>query len=150
MVTLFASLIGFFGSIVPDIFKMINDKRDKMHELEVMDRQIKMYEQGVATRLEEIQTSADVAEAKILHQSYKSGIFFVDLFNSSVRPVLAYSFFVLYAVVKYMQFIFISNVSELKLLFDVLWSVEDQAIFSGIIGFYFGQRLMSRRLNQGR
>jgi len=31
----------------------------------------------------------------------------------------------------------------------LLWTAEDQAIFAGIISFYFGQRAMSK-LRQGR
>jgi len=27
---------------------------------------------------------------------------------------------------------------------EMLWSLEDQAIFAGIISFYFGQRAMSK------
>lgn len=150
MVTLFASLIGFFGSIIPDILKMFNDRRDKKHELEIMDRQIKMYEQGLVSRLEEIQSNADVAEAKIMQQNYKSGIFLIDMFNSSVRPVLAYSFFILYAFVKYIQYLVIADIGDLKVFVEVLWSLEDQAIFSGIISFYFGQRAMLRRFSQGK
>lgn len=92
MVTLFASVIGFFGSIVPDIFKLLNDRRDKQHELEIMDRQIQLQEKGISNHLEEVQLNADVAETKILHETYRSGIAVVDLINASVRPILAYAF----------------------------------------------------------
>jgi len=56
--------------------------------------------------------------------------------NGTVRPVIAYSFFALYASVKAIQFS--ANLPWL------LWTAEDQAIFAGIISFYFGQRAMSK------
>jgi hypothetical protein len=49
-----------------------------------------------------------------------------------------------------MQFIFISHTNELKIFLDFLWSGDDQAIFSGIISFYFGQRAMLKRMTQGK
>ncbi len=52
------------------------------------------------------------------------------------RPVIAYSFFILYALVKVMQFS-----ADMPWL---LWTAEDQAIFAGIISFYFGQRAMAK------
>jgi hypothetical protein len=69
------------------------------------------------------------------------GIRWVDALNGTVRPVIAYSFFILYALVKGMQFS-----AGLPWL---LWTEEDQAIFAGIISFYFGQRAMSK-LRQGK
>lgn len=80
MVTLFASLIGFLGSIVPDVFKMINDKRDKRHELEIMDRQILMYEKGLISCSEEINANADIAEARIPASELQKWYSFFSLF----------------------------------------------------------------------
>ena len=148
MVTLFASLIGFIGSVIPDIFKAINDRRDKAHELAIMDRQMTLQERGIYQKLEEIQVNAENNELRILHQNYKSGISWIDMINALVRPILAYSFFVLYASVKYMQFVAIEKAGSWSLIYEVFWSLEDQAIFSGIISFYFGQRAMFKRMQQ--
>ena len=148
VVTLFASLIGFVGSVVPDIFKAINDRRDKAHELAIMDRQIRLQEQGIYQKLEEIEINAANSELKILHKNYKSGIVWIDMINALVRPILAYSFFVLYASVKYMQFAAIEKIGNWPMIYEVFWTLEDQAIFSGIISFYFGQRAMLRRMQQ--
>jgi hypothetical protein len=92
--------------------------------------------QGHANRLEEIHVEADIAESRALYRTYNTGIRWVDALNGTVRPVIAYSFFILYASVKIMHFS-----ADLPWL---LWSEEDQAIFAGIISFYFGQRAMSK------
>ena len=91
---------------------------------------------GASQRLEEIQLNADIAESQALYRTYSTGIRWVDALNGTVRPVIAYSFFILYALVKVMQFS-----ADLPWL---LWTAEDQAIFAGIISFYFGQRAMSK------
>lgn len=148
MITLLASIAGFVTSIIPEIFKFLTDKVDKKHELEIMDRQIQMQKNGVSARLEEVSNFADVAETKALYTTFKSGIFWVDALNASIRPLLAYSFFALYAVIKYFQFQMIANITNHKIIIEILWTVDDQAIFAGIISFYFGQRAMNKNFNR--
>lgn len=145
MITLLASIAGFAGSLIPEIFKIVIDKNDKKHELEIMDRQMSLREKSIDSRLEEISNYSDVKEMQTLYSTYKSGVFIVDIINASVRPLLAYAFFALYAMVKYYQFEMILGIDDYKMVMNILWNQEDQAIFAGIISFYFGQRAMNRK-----
>ncbi|WPY01363.1 hypothetical protein Trichorick_01274 [Candidatus Trichorickettsia mobilis] len=104
MITLLASMVGFIGSIVPEILKFFKDHNDKKHELQIMDRQIAQNKHGQSQILEEIQISKDILEQASLYSTYKSGICWVDALNATVRPVLAYSFFLMYASVKFIQY----------------------------------------------
>jgi hypothetical protein len=61
-----------------------------------MDRQIQYTQNSGHKRLEEIYIARDVAEQTSLYSTYKTGISFIDALNGSVRPVLAYSFCILY------------------------------------------------------
>jgi hypothetical protein len=144
MITLLASIAGFITSIIPEILKFFSDRTDKKHELEIMDRQIAWQRQGINARLEEISGYIDVAETKALYSTFKSGICWVDALNASIRPVLAYSFFALYGTIKYYQFQMIAALSD-RAIIETLWNIDDQAIFAGIISFYFGQRAMGKR-----
>ena len=125
MITLLGSLLGFLSAAFPDFLKLFRDAQ-----------QMQQQAQGHVNRLEEIQVNADIAESQALYKTYNTGIRWVDALNGTVRPVIAYSFFALYAVVKVMQFS-----ADLPWL---LWTEEDQAIFAGIISFYFGQRAMTK------
>ena len=136
MITLLGSLLGFLSAAFPDFLKLFRDAQDRKHELKILELQMEQQAQGHANRLEEIQVSADIAESQALYKTYHTGIRWVDALNGTVRPVIAYSFFVLYALVKVMQFS-----ADLPWL---LWTAEDQAIFAGIISFYFGQRAMAK------
>ena len=141
MITLIGSLLGFISAAFPDFLKLIRDHQDRKHELTILQLQMQQQAQGHTNRLEEIQVEADIAESRALYKTYNTGIRWVDALNGTVRPVIAYSFFILYALVKLMQFF-----ADLPWL---LWTPEDQAIFAGIISFYFGQRAMSK-LRQGK
>lgn len=148
MVTLFASIAGFITSIIPELLKFLRDKYDKKHELEIMDRQIKCGTNFSKPTIDEIYIAKDIAETASLYNTYKVGISWVDALNGSVRPVLAYSFFALYSAMKAIQYSAI-NASAIAIEYmDILWNVDDQAIFAGIISFYFGQRTFSKINNK--
>ena len=136
MITLLGSLLGFISSTFPDLLKLFRDASDKKHEITLLQMQMEFQAQGHQERIEEINTQADIAESQALYKTYTTGISWVDALNGTVRPVIAYSFFILYTAVKIMHFS-----ADLPWL---LWTEEDQAIFAGIISFYFGQRAMAK------
>ncbi len=144
MITLLASIIGFIGSIVPELLKILKDKSDKTHELKIFDKQLQMQQQGISNRLEEIVTNEQIQINKALYRTYRTGINWVDSLNGTVRPVLAYAFFLLYAGVKIMQFKSLGNNAPLIAYSEILWSENDHAIFVGIISFYYGQRAINK------
>ena len=143
MITLLASITGFISSLIPDALKFLLDKSDKKHELEILKLQIQMQEKGINNNLEEIQAVVDLNEAKAIYATYKSGINWIDSLNGTVRPVLAYAFFFIYSFTKFLQYqVLITQITILDI--SLLWSEEDQAIFAGIISFYYGQRALSK------
>ncbi|RYE05746.1 MAG: hypothetical protein EOP33_00545 [Rickettsiaceae bacterium] len=144
MITLLASIAGFISSLIPEILKFSKDKNDKDHEIKILDRQIEFNKRSRKTTLEDIAVSGDIIEQQALYSTYKSGIYWVDALNGSVRPVLAYSFFLAYLTIKLIQFKAITAYSSLIEYINVIWSIDDQAIFASIISFYFGQRTFSK------
>lgn len=140
MITLFASIAGFIGSILPEIIKYLKDINDKKHEIEILRQQIEFTKNNKSTSLEEVNISRDLLEQASLYSTYKSDHKIIDALNSSVRPVLAYCFFGMYLAVKYLQYKAISCSAAIIEHINIIWNVDDQAIFAGIISFYFGQR----------
>lgn len=144
MITLLASITGFISSIIPEILKILKDQHDRKHELNILDRKIESSKLGQAAIIAEISSSKEINENSTLYSTYKSGVEWVDALNASVRPILAYSFFIMYAGVKYVQFKSIQSTAILVEYLEVLWNIDDQAIFAGIISFYFGQRMFNK------
>ena len=100
MLTLLGSLLGFITSAFPQLLGLIKDWQDRKHELAILDRQMEM--QKLTQRLEEIAVAADIAESQALyrHDAQPSGVKWVDGLRSSVRPMITYAFFLLFAAVK--------------------------------------------------
>lgn len=144
MITILASLVGFISSLIPEIMKFFLDKNDKKHELQILEQQIKIRKETNLSQLEEIVAINGFKESQSLYKTYKTGICWVDALNGTVRPVLAYSFFAIYTFIKYLQYKVISSSVTINEIVNILWSVDDQAIFAGIISFYFGQRAVSK------
>ena len=142
MITLLASLAGFISSIFPELLKIFKDRYDKKHHLDIIDRQIKIHKKSFDA--EEFEHANKVFENNSMYPTDKSGITWVDALNGSVRPVLAYSFFLMYMGIKLLQYLSIKGSLKASEYVHILWSIDDQAIFAGIISFYFGQRTFSK------
>ncbi len=145
MIAILGSLLGFFSSSIPSIFKYFQDKSDKSHELQLMQLQMQYAGMQIQQQLQAVELQAQVAQDEGLYKTYNTGISWVDALNGTVRPVLSYAFFLLYALIKYMQFDALEDsMSNLAAHTDVLWTQNDSVVFSSIVSFYFGSRYFAR------
>ena len=140
MITLLASIAGFITSIIPELIKYYQDINDKKHELNILEKQINSATINDQNNLAEIQISQDNLIQASLHSNCKTDIKWIDSLNGSVRPVLAYCFFLLYVIIKYFQYLAIMAEQVLIEYIEIIWNVNDQAIFASIISFYYGHR----------
>jgi len=141
MIEIFGAVVGFASSVIPNIFRYVQDKSDKKHELAILEMQIKSQKLGHLHKLEEINSKADSIESGAIYKTFYSGNRKLDSLNASVRPILAYAFFVLYVGAK---IFYVLNTKEFY--FSQLWSTIDNTIFLTIISFFYGQRAMQKIL----
>lgn len=144
MITLLASLAGFISSLIPELLKYFVDKSDKNHEVLLLEYQLRLHKLKSNNRLEEVASSGYAEEAKALYKTYKTGVYWVDALNGTVRPILAYAFFGIYSFIKLLQYKLIASSMNMIDIVTILWNGDDQAIFAGIISFYFGQRAITK------
>jgi hypothetical protein len=165
MIALLSALLGFVSSATPELLKLFRDGKDRTHEIALLtlqmqqerERQMHMASESAAERslrLQAIGLETQRAEESLLNSRLKeqlTGIHWVDALAGSVRPVLTYGFFLLYVVVKAAQFhLLLSPVLpwqqglNLAQALVALWTEEDVAIFSAIMAFWFGSRIMRR------
>ncbi len=147
MLTLLGSLLGFVSSALPDLLGLFRDRQDRKHELAILDRQLEQQKLGHQQRLEEIEVQADIAESHALYKHDRPvGVKWVDALRASVRPVITYAFFTLFAAVKGSA-IYVLVAVEGLLLAEALprvWDPETQALFAAVISFWFGARTLQK------
>ena len=147
-------LTGGILPLLPHVLRFAQDFVDKRHELKVMEMQGQLAEAGHGFRLAELDAQADIEESRASHRPtpqltnadswWLNGVNgFLHLLNQSVRPVLAYAFFGLYAA--YKVSLFASVTRELtwnSALENVqgIWTDEDMALFIAVMMYYFSQR----------
>lgn len=141
MFSIIGSIIGFLGSIIPNLLKLWQDKKDKEHELKILQIQIERDKLGFAQKMEEINVQADIAESEALYKTLQPvGVKWVDALIGTVRPVISYAFFALYGIIKYWQYKTYGSSHD---MFS-LWTDADMTIFCTIVSFWFGSRTFQK------
>ena len=148
MISLLGTLMGFGTSIVPEILGYFKQKQANEQQLKMLEAKAKYADQISKLKVEELDAEAEIAETKGLYahdRSIDAGGFINGL-RGSVRPVITYMFFLMFASVKgTMIYAMISNQNiDWTMAVDTAWDDETAAIFSAIIAFWFGNRAMSK------
>jgi hypothetical protein len=148
MLTLLGSLLGFLGSAFPQILKLFQEAHDRRHELAILNLQMEQQRQGHQQRLEEIKSDGEIKQSLALyqHDSQPAGYKWVEALRASVRPVLTYAFFLLFAAVKIAGLYAMVGFDGMSLAvaLPLIWDTETQALFAAIMTFWFGQRAMGK------
>ncbi|WP_253308254.1 MULTISPECIES: hypothetical protein [unclassified Rickettsia] len=140
MLAIIGSLVGFFSSFVPEVFNFFKDKKDKEHELKLINLQIEAAKANENTKLEAVKIQADTEESKYLYlHAAPSKVKWVDAFAALVRPFITYAFFGLYVYLKIILFGGGDDVAIAE-----IWNDEDRGIFGTVIGFWFGNRAFNK------
>lgn len=150
MLTLLGSLLGFVSSLVPELLVLWRDKQDRKHELAILNRQLIHMRLGHQQRLEAIGIEADTQEqiALLAHDQRLAGYHWINALRGSVRPLITYAFFGLFALVKISLLVQLLQQPEAawSRVLPILWDSETQALFAAVMSFWFG----SRSLNKAR
>ena len=148
MLSLLGTLLGFSTSIVPEVLGYFKQRQANAQELSMLEAKAKYATTLSELKVQELDIEAEIAETKGLYahdQSLDSGTF-VNALRGSVRPVLTYLFFIMFATVK--GTLLYTAVTTEGINFEtavlMIWDGETQAIFSAIVAFWFGNRAMSK------
>ena len=151
MISLLGSLLGFGTSSIPMIMGFFEKKQANKQELLMLEAKARYASELSKLKLQEMDAQADIEEVKGLYkhaeslaQANKST--FVSALQASVRPVITYAFFSVFAFVK-ITYVVMAVQSGTEVLPAILeaWDAESQTIFAAIISFWFGNRLFKAR-----
>lgn len=143
MLTLLGSLLGFLSAGLPKLFEFFQQKQDNQLKMQMLQAQLEARKAGQEFDLKVFHETKDFEEQKLLIQH---DIAMKDNFlSASVRPVITYLFFFIFAAVKVsMIWHAVSTGTDFYNAMQMTWDEETQAIFAAIISFWFGSRAMQK------
>ncbi len=152
--TLLGGLLGGAFRLTPEILKWLDRKGERSHELAMQDKALEFEKLRGAQRMAEIGASADAAwnagtietlRDAVRTQGEKSGARWADALSISVRPVITYWFMALYCAAKIAAFVAVLHAGAgwgATVLHA--WSEADQALWAGVLNFWFLGRVFDR------
>ena len=154
--TLLGGLLGGAFRLAPEILKWLDRQGERGHELAMQDKALEFERLRGAQRMSEIGASADAAwntgaiEAlrdAVRTQGEKTGVWWADALSSSVRPIITYWLMALYCAAKSVAFVAALNAGAgWGAAVLAAWSEADQALWAGVLNFWF----LGRGFDRGR
>lgn len=154
--TLLGGLLGGAFRLTPEILKWVDRKGERQHELAIQDRTLQLetlrlsHEQATEqlTANRDIETERlKTLQSAITAQDQSTQVRWADALSSSVRPVITYWFMALYCATKLSLFtIALNNSTGLSTSIASTWTESDQALWAGVLNFWFLGRVFEKRL----
>jgi hypothetical protein len=147
MITLLSTIFGVLSSLLPNIIKIFEKKLDYKHEIDLTKIKMDAAREGLILQLqvEEIKADAFEGESVRKHDSDIEYTGFWAALRASIRPTITYAFFLVFVGIKIAAFwVLVERGTPTADLLLVIWDSETMAIFSAIIGFWFGSRAIEK------
>ena len=148
--SLIGSVLGFGGAIAQELVEVKKQKQVFAHELAMTTQRIKIADVETKNKLKVMDVEADIEEMKRLYDhdialAQGAGPFISNL-RSSVRPVITYSFFLLFMGLKIATFVVLAQqAGQIDLnLISGLWDGNTSTLFSAIMSYWFGRRSIEK------
>jgi len=153
--TLLGGLLGGAFRLAPELLKWLDRQGERRHELAMQDKALEFEKLRGAQRMAEIGAVGDAAfdtgaiealRQAIGAQGRPSGVRWADALSTSVRPVITYSLMGLYCAVKAASVAMaLQTGSGWEATVLRAWSEADQALWAGVLNFWFLSRVWERR-----
>lgn len=162
MLAILSGILGFATSGLPSILGFFQQRGDQKHERDMAKMQneqaMAMAQAGfvaqekiAAIELEQTNAETYAQERQALYEHdakiVSEAAPWVKTLNASVRPIIAFTFVALLLFVDIAGFIWAvkSTNGFTPEAMDVIFSEDEMAIVSSIIGFYFGSRTWEKK-----
>ncbi len=151
-------LMGFGAAIWPNLMDILRERGRHQRELEAKQQEIDAAKAGLELAKSQNDTIVAMAaeNARLQEQAVlqaldnpaDSGI--ISILRSSVRPILTYLFFGLFAIVKLSAIhhaFMVDHAPALNIL-PLVWDEDSESLFAAVISFWFGSRAVSAAYEQ--
>jgi|TARA_R110002020_G_scaffold208881_2_gene414747 hypothetical protein len=148
MLSLLGSVLGFGTSFLPSILGFFEKGQSNKHELKMLEAKAKYADTLSKLKVQELDAEADIEETRSIYEhaseiakNNKSP--FISAIQASVRPVITYFFFALFATIKGLGvYVAVQEGSDVSEAILNSWDQETAILFSTVISFWFGGRAM--------
>lgn len=153
--TILGGLLGGVFRLLPELLKWLDKKDERKHELSMFDKQLEADRLRSERHIAEIEAQGavtmDAAALDALREGIKAqgqmtGVAWIDGLNQSVRPLVTYILLALYCGAKVSGLVTLyQGGATVAQVFQIAYSAEDAALLSGILNFWFLDRVIRKR-----
>lgn len=148
MLALLSPLFGIFGSLLPSIVRMFERKQEIKYEIELTKIKLEAAERqaDLNFNIEMVKSDSNLRQSALDHDKSIDGGKYINALRASIRPVITYTFFFLFVSVKVAAaYVMLSTGQSVPEMLKAVWDVETMSLFSTIIAFWFGSRVMEKQ-----
>lgn len=151
LTTILGSLLGFGSSLAPalvDHYKQKEQNKTRLQEMEIK-KELMITKGDVDLKMFGARAADDENRRLLEHDiaiGHDTG--FAGALRKSVRPIITYAFFALFAAIKILtiqEAMSVPDTSTLEAL-SLAWDEPTQAIFASVISFWFGSRVFEKKI----
>ncbi len=145
---LLSPLFGIVGSLLPSIVRIFERKQEIKYELELTKVKLDAAERqaNLDFNIEMVRSDSQLRQSALDHDKSIDGGKFINALRASVRPVITYTFFLVFIAVKVAAaYVMLTTGQSVPEMLKAVWDAETMALFSTIIAFWFGSRVMEKQ-----
>jgi hypothetical protein len=147
MLAILSPILGILGGLLPSIVRIFERKQELQHEIALTQIKLDAAKSQAEIQLVIEGAKADAAEASAVRSfdNNVDGGKLINALRASVRPVITYTFFILFIAVKTAAaYVMIKNGTSIPDMLKAIWDPETMALFSTIMAFWFGSRTLEK------
>ena len=148
MLALLSPLFGILGSLLPSVVRMFERKQEIKYEIELTKIKLDAAERqaDLNFNIEMVKSDSNLRQSALDHDKSIDGGKFINALRASIRPVITYTFFFLFCAVKIAAaYVMIKTGQSVPEMLNAVWDIETMSLFSTIIAFWFGSRVMEKQ-----
>jgi len=148
MLALLSPFFGIIGSLLPSVVRIFERKQEIKYELELTKIKLDAAERqaNLDFNVEMVKADSQLRQSALDHDKSIDGGKFINALRASIRPVVTYTFFFLFCAVKIAAaYVMLSTGQSVPEMLKAVWDVETMSLFSTIIAFWFGSRVMEKQ-----
>jgi hypothetical protein len=145
---LLSPIFGILGSLLPSIVRIFERKIELKHEIDLTKLKIDaaIHQANISLDTEIVKASAIERQSILDHDKSLDGGKYINALRASIRPVITYIFFAVFLGVKISAaYVMLKTGQSVPEMLQAVWDFETMALFSTIIAFWFGSRMIEKQ-----